>query len=148
VTKKLITIIALTFSIGAWAEEDMISIDDYLNEQTNLDENNLYYVYSRCSAINYKVNGLSKHSEKFKESLADPALLGFEKFYAEAGMVLASISGKNIEEDKENLKATVTGMIDEYTTMSNKLYLKTGSYFTDLMVADLRLCNQLQKDFD
>ena len=143
-----ITLLTLLMSMGTWAEEDMISIDDYLNEQTNLDENNLYYVYSRCSAINYKVNGLSKNSEKFKESLANPSLLGFEKFYGEAGVVLMRINENTLQENKENLRATVTGMIDEYTTISNKLYLKTGSYFTDLMVADLSICNQLQKDFD
>mgnify|MGYP001157042972 FL=1 len=146
--KKLITIIALTFSIGAWAEEDMISLNEYMDRQVNLDSNNLYYVFARCSAINYNVNALSKNSEKFKDSLAMPSRLGFEKFYVEAVMVLASISGKNIEEDKENLKATVTGMIDEYTTMSNKLYLKTGSYFTETMTEDLALCNGLYEDFD
>ena len=114
--KKLITIIALTFSIGAWAEEDMISLNEYMDRQVNLDSNNLYYVFARCSAINYNVNALSKNSEKFKDSLAMPSRLGFEKFYVEAGMVLASISGKNIEEDKKVKKLIISIVGSRITT--------------------------------
>ena len=148
--KHLTTTILLTLlmSMGAWAEEDMISLNEYMDKQVNLDANNLYYVYARCSAINYNVNALSKNSEKFKDSLAKPSLLGFEKFYGEAGVVLMRINEDTLQENKENLRATVSGMIDEYTTMSNKLYLKTGSYFTETMTEDLALCNGLYEDFD
>ena len=126
---------------SAWAE-DMISLGDYMDRHEKLDMNNLYYVYTRCSAINFKVNALSKNSEKFKDSLAKPSLLEFEKFYLEAGVFLSSINKQAHEDNKENLQATVSGMIDEYTTISNNLYLKTGNHFTEMMEEDLALCTE------
>ncbi len=146
--KQILFILLFSIVPLSWAEEDMISLNEYMDKQVNLDANNLYYVYARCSAINYNVNALSKNSEKFKDSLAKPSLLGFEKFYGEAGVVLMRINEDTLQENKENLRATVSGMIDEYTTMSNKLYLKTGSYFTETMTEDLVLCNGLYENFE
>ena len=42
--KHLITITLLTLlmPMGAWAEEDMISLNEYMDKQVNLDANNLY----------------------------------------------------------------------------------------------------------
>ena len=37
-----ITLLTLLMSMGAWAEEDMISLNEYMDKQVNLDANNLY----------------------------------------------------------------------------------------------------------
>ena len=144
----------MLMATSAWAE-DMISLEDYIDRHEKLDTNNalsarlnLYYIYARCSAINFKVNALSKNPEKFKDSLAKPPLLEFEKFYVEAGVFLSYINKQAHEDNKKNLQDTVSGMIDEYTTISNNLYLKTGSYFTEMMEEDLALCNNLSELYE
>ena len=138
-----ITLLTLLMSMGAWSEEDMISLNDYLKQHEEFDMNNVFYVYARCSAVNNKVYVFFKDSEKFKDTLAEPSLRMYERFYVEAGNVLMEIKGKRAKEISENLKATITGMIDEYTTMSNKLFIKTGTYFTESMTEDTSICNQV-----
>jgi len=140
--KRLLLTLTLIISANAWAE-DMISLPAYLDKHKDLDINNLFYIYARCSAVNNKVWVLSKDSSKFKDALAKPSLEMFERYYVEAGNILTKISGKKPEEIRKNLKATITGMIEEYTTMSDEHFIKTGDFFLEQMTEDANICTQL-----
>ena len=57
--KTLTSILVLLFSTTVFAE-DMIPLGKYL-DQNKFEENEMFYVFSRCSAINYKMMDLSKN---------------------------------------------------------------------------------------
>ena len=133
--KTLISILVL-FSSTVFAE-DMIPLGKYL-DQNKFEENEMFYVFSRCSAINYKMMDLSKNITELEER----SKLLHDFFYQFSTMIRTKIIPSDSQDEHLRISAlTIGGIIDSYTEVSNKHYLNTGTYFTDFMIEDVEICS-------
>ena len=135
--KKLITILFL-FSSSVFAQ-DMIPLRKYIN-QNNFEKNEMFYIFSRCSAVGYKMMDLSKNNQQ----LYDRGKRIHDNFYYFGSEIRKTILPK--ETDNQHLEKTaitIGEMIDAYTEVSNANYIKTGMYFTDWMIEDLEVCSTI-----
>ena len=140
--KKLILISALLFSVNGWAEESMISLNDYLEQQKQHydDPNVSFYISIRCSAINLNMVDLSGNNPELMERGQKAS----DHFTATAVQTRKRISPNDSDEEHiKNVIATVSGAANAYVEVMNVNYPKTGIYFTEWMIEDLSTCSAL-----
>ena len=140
--KQLILISALLFSVNGWAEESMISLNDYLEQQKQHydDPNVSFYISIRCSAINLNMVDLSGNNPELMERGQKAS----DHFTATAVQTRKRISPNDSDEEHiKNVIATVSGAANAYVEVMNVNYPKTGIYFTEWMIEDLSLCSAM-----
>lgn len=140
--KKLILISSLLFSVNGWAEESMISLNDYLQQQKQHmgDRNVAFYIFARCSAINLNMTDLSGNNPELLER-GERASDHFTKSAIEVRQLITP-DDSNAEHIK-NVIGTISGIANAYVEVMNVHYPKTGIYFTDWMIEDLSLCSAM-----
>ena len=138
---KTLIVILILFSSSVFAQ-DMIPLSKYL-KQTNVGKNEAFYIYTRCSAIGYKMMDLSKNNQQ----LQDRGKKIHNESYHLGSEIRKMILPKETEKQHLTITATTIGsMIDVYTEVSNANYIKTGMYFTDWMIEDLEICSTVLSD--
>ena len=137
--KTLIVILVLISS--SVFSQTMIPLNKYIN-QNKFEKNEMFYIFSRCSAVGYKMMDLSKNNQQ----LYDRGKRIHDNFYYFGSEIRKTILPK--ETDNQHLEKTaitIGEMIDAYTEVSNANYIKTGMYFTDWMIEDLEVCSTILK---
>ena len=140
--KKLILISSLLFSVNGWADESMISLNDYLEQQKQHydDPNVSFYISIRCSAINLNMVDLSGNNPELMERGQKAS----DHFTATAVQTRKRISPNDSDEEHiKNVIATISGAANAYVEVMNVNYPKTGIYFTEWMIEDLSTCSAL-----
>lgn len=140
--KRLLTLLLLLFSLNGWAEDSMISLSDYLeqNEQQMDDLNVAFYFNTRCSAINLNMVDLSAN----RPELVERGERASDFFNKSAILIRQIITPDDSNtEHIDNVIATVSGIANAYVEVMNVNYPKTGIYFTDWMLEDLSLCSAM-----
>ena len=128
----------LILSTNANAQK-LIPLQDYINKN-EFNDNEMFYVFSRCSAIGYKIMDLGQNMPELKKR--GETLNGY--FFYVSSEVRSKILPNESKKRHEAITAeTVGGLVDVYTEISNDYYLRTGNYFSDMMIADLELCSAL-----
>ena len=139
--KKLLTLLFL--SPLAFADyEEMISLEDYVAENSLEDEAVIFYVTTRCSGLFSVAASLSApESDNYQRFLTTA-----EKFYAVSIKVREAID-PNMEskEHEDKTFKTVSAIVSRYTNTANKHYVDKGTYFTESMFDDTELCGQLNR---
>ena len=136
------TLLALLLLIPSICFSKMISLGSYMDKIVNYDDSSLFYIYTRCSGINYKVSDLSKNMpDLYQETNAR-----FERFFMLAIETRARILPNETLDDHSRITGkTITDIIDQYTIISNDYYIKNGNYFDDDMINDVKLCTQIDE---
>ena len=137
--KKLLIFLLLVPSI---CFSKMIPLGSYMDKIVNYDDNALFYIYTRCSGINFKVSDLSKNMP----DLLQETNKRFENFFILAIESRARIlPNETLDNHKKITGKTITEIIDQYTIISNDYYVKNGDYFDDDMLNDVKLCTQISE---
>ena len=137
---KILILIFVLFSSSVFSQT-MIPLNKYIN-QNKFEKNEMFYIFSRCSAVGYKMMDLSKNNQQ----LYDRGKKIHDNFYYFGSEIRKTILPK--ETDNQHLEKTaitIGEMIDAYTEVSNANYIKTGMYFTDWMIEDLEVCSTILK---
>ena len=136
--KKLLLIIFL--STPLFAEVKMTPLNEYMKEQNMSEPNVLFYVSARCGAINFNMADLS---ENRKELYERGSKVG-ETFSQMAVAVRQTIQPNDSSEENQRIAVeSITAIANEYVSIMNENYAKTGTYFTDWMIDDLSTCSAL-----
>ena len=147
--KKLITIIALTFSIGAWS--DMKPLLSYLDDLDEVDETSLLYVHYRCLGLMGMVtNVTNKSTQENSQNVAKSSEEISKKLIKTSYMLWTQLrKDKSFEAFQENLKISVQPLADNYQRLANENWQNKGTYFAgnELMTSDLILCGQIINRF-
>lgn len=139
--RRLLTL--LLISPLAFADyEEMISLEDYIAENSMEDLSVLFYVTTRCSALFSVAASLSAPESENHQRFLTTA----EKYYAVSINVRGAID-PNMEpkEHEDKTFKTVSAIASRYTNTANKHYVDKGTYFTESMFDDTELCGQLNK---
>tara|TARA_B100000902_G_C26999019_1_gene758917 strand:+ start:141 stop:599 length:459 start_codon:yes stop_codon:yes gene_type:complete len=143
--KKLITIIALTFSIGLWAE--MKPLLKYLDEQGELSNGSMLYIHYRCLGLYGMVTNVTSGStDKNSQAIASTVGARSVKLLEDTFVVWSLVrEDKSIEAFQENLKRSVQPLADNYQILANDNWINNGAYFegNELLLGDLTVCGQL-----
>ena len=143
--KKLITIIALTFSIGAWS--DMKPLLSYLDDLDEVDETSLLYVHYRCLGLMGMVtNVTNKSTQENSQNIAKSSEEISVKLINTSFKLWSLLSkDKSFEAFEENLKISVQPLADNYQRLANENWINKGAYFegNELIVGDLTVCGQI-----
>ena len=144
--KKLITIIALTFSIGAWS--DMKPLLSYLDDLgDDVDETSLLYLNYRCMALFGMITNVTSNStDESSEVMAKTSEELNKKLIKTSYMLWTQLrKDKSFEAFQENLKISVPPLADNYQRLANENWLNKGAYFegNELIVGDLTVCGQI-----
>lgn len=135
-------LLALLILIPNLSFSKMISLGSYMDKIENYDDNSLFYIYTRCSGINYKVSDLSKNMPELYEETNKR----FEKFFMLAIETRSRILPNETLDDHSRITGkTISNIIDQYTIISNNYYIKNGNYFDDDMINDVKLCTQIDE---
>ena len=118
--------------------EDMIPLQGYMDHI--LDYSDWFYVHSRCSAINYKANELSESTDEYEDLLTGFSLEAIDRFNKEAIFSRSQIIKAGALQHQQSADIIIKLLVDKYTIISNKYYLKKESYLPDMMVEDLSTC--------
>ena len=118
--------------------EDMIPLQGYMDRI--LDYSDWFYVYSRCSAINYKANELSESTDEYEDLLTGFSLEAIDRFNKEAIFSRSQIIKAAALQHQQSADIIIKLLVDKYTSISNQYYLKKESYLPDMLVEDLTTC--------
>ena len=138
--KRLLILSALLlFSFNSWADDSMIPLSDYLeqNDKYMGDPNVAFYFNTRCGAINLN---MVDRSADIPELIERVEMLA-DHFLRSSIQIRQLITPD--DSDAEHLSytiATVSAIANAYVEVMNVNYPKTGMYFTDWMLEDLSLC--------
>ena len=136
--KKLLLITFLATPL--FAEVKMIPLNEYMKDQNMSDPNVLFYVSARCGAINFNMADLS---ENRKELYERGSKVG-ETFSQMAVAVRQTIQPNDSSEENQRIAVeSISAIANEYVSIMNENYAKTGTYFTDWMIDDLSTCSAL-----
>ncbi len=134
--KKLLLIIFL--STPLFAEVKMIPLNEYMKEQNMSEPNVLFYVSARCGAINFN---MAHFSENIKDLYERGSKVG-ETFSQMAIAVIQTIQPNDSAEENQRIAVeSISAIANEYLSIMNENYAKTGTYFTDWMIDDLSTCS-------
>jgi hypothetical protein len=139
--RRLLTLLLL--SPLAFADyEEMISLKDYIAENSMEDLSVLFYVTTRCSGLFSVAASLSAPESENHQRFLTTA----EKFYAVSINVREAIDpDTESKEHEDKTFKTVSAIAARYTNSANKHYVDKGTYFTELMFDDTELCGQLNR---
>ena len=136
--KKLLLIIFL--STPLFAEVKMTPLNEYMKGQNMSDINVLFYVSARCGAINFVVADLSEN----RKDLYERGSTVGETFSQMAIAVRQTIQPNDSSEENQRIAVeSISAIANEYVSIMNENYAKTGTYFTDWMIDDLSTCSAL-----
>ena len=137
-------IITLLLLIPSLSWGNMISLNQYLSQNPDLKESEMFYVSTRCTAIYYLGADLNKNRPDLQKRLQDSY---------DASLEIAIMSRKSIfpnEDFSSHMDKAIetTGLLlDKYIEMSNESYINTGSYYTESMWADMEVCRVLVESY-
>ena len=136
--KKLLLIIFLATPL--FAEVKMTPLNEYMKEQNMSDPNVLFYVSARCGAINFNMADLSENRKDLYERGSKVG----ETFSQMAVAVRQTIQPNDSSEENQRIAVeSISAIANEYVSIMNENYPKTGTYFTDWMIDDLSTCSAL-----
>ena len=136
--KKLLLIIFLATPL--FAEVKMTPLNEYMKEQNMSDPNVLFYVSARCGAINFNMADLSENRKDLYERGSKVG----ETFSQMAVAVRQTIQPNDSSEENQRITVeSISAIANEYVSIMNENYPKTGTYFTDWMIDDLSTCSTL-----
>ena len=139
--RRLLTLLLL--SPLAFADyEEMISLEDYIAENSMEDLSVLFYVTTRCSGLFSVAASLSAPESENHQRFLTTA----EKFYTVSINVREAIDpDTESKEHEDKTFKTVSAIASRYTNSANKHYVDKGTYFTEPMFDDTELCGQLNR---
>ena len=139
---KKIILIFLLMPIMTWA--NMISLNQYMSQNPNIKENEMFYITTRCSAIYYLGVELNKNKPDIQNRLQSSANTTLE-----AAILSRKLIFPNDPIDIHMNKALETTglMLDKYVQVSNENYISTGSYFTESMWSDMEVCRVVVESY-
>ena len=129
-------LVLLTSSLNA---QTMIPLSKYLDENS-FEKNEMFYVFTRCSAVGYKLMDLNKDRPELNET---GKTIYQTYFYFGTEIRKTIMPDDDDDQQMEITGMTVGSMVDAYTEVSNDHYIKTGLYFSDWMLEDLKVCSDL-----
>lgn len=125
-----------------WA--NMISLNQYMSQNPNIKENEMFYITTRCTAIYYLGVELNKNQPDIQNRLQTSANATLE-----AAILSRKLIFPNDPIDIHMNKALETTglMLDKYVQVSNENYISTGSYFTESMWSDMEVCRVVVESY-
>ena len=134
--KKLLLITFLATPL--FAEVKMTPLNEYMKEQNMSDPNVLFYVSARCGAINFNMADLSENRKDLYERGSKVG----EIFSQMAVAVRQTIQPNDSSEENQRIAVeSISAIANEFVSIMNENYAKTGTYFTDWMIDDLSTCS-------
>ena len=137
---KYFLIIWITLSAQTLKSDEMIGLKDYMNSHSPEDPAVMSYVASRCSAVFSVSASFSKEGsemyKRFENNASSFILLSFQ---------IQKKINPNAEsnETESRVMKTIEGIGSTYIKQANKNFLDNGTYFNELMLDDIELCNML-----
>ena len=120
----------------------MVSINKYLQDNPEFNNDEVFYISSRCSALMYHLSSLQQTPEENRKYLNDSS-----KEFSKLSINIR----KNIFQDLDDeihLKIVyqkIDKLIDDYIDLSNKFFYETGTYINKDMWGDLEICSNILK---
>ena len=135
--KKLILLMFLVNPL--FAQDAMVPLDEYIQNEDNSDPNVLLYLTARCAAINFIISENATEDEK--ELYERGSLLG-EAFILKALDIRKIVKPKDSSE--ENLKVLVeitSDISSSYVDTMNEFYTNEGKSLTGWIIDDISYCS-------
>ena len=118
----------------------MIGLKDYMNSYSPEDPAVMLYVASRCSALFSVSASLSKEGsemyKRFENNASSFILLSFQI----QKKINPNVDSNEVE---RRVMKTIEDIGSIYINQANKNFLNNGTYFNELMLDDIELCNML-----
>lgn len=134
--KSLLITIMIACSIEVFADNKIISLDEYMdNHDIYNDKKSKYHLALRCTAV-------FSYTAEFIESLKDQFIIS-----SEIWLLVAKIESIDLENFKYDGKIhdAITKLINIYIAIGKESFSTQGSYLTDLHVSDINTCINLLK---
>ena len=131
------TLLALLLLIPSLSLGNMISLNQYLNQNPDIKENEIFYISTRCSAIYLLGVQLSKNQPEISKRLQE----SYESSISIAALARSGIHPNDSDSSHlSNILETMDLILDRYVELSNENYISTGSYYNELMWDDMEVC--------